>query len=64
MQIAIICIENEIDGETFCDLKEDDLQKMFPNKLGVVKKLLKVTNIQVNMIIKLYMYILCTFLVH
>ena len=35
-------LENEIDGDTFCDLRQDELERMIPNKLGVVKKLLKV----------------------
>jgi len=34
-------IENEVDGESFIDLSESDLKEMMPNKVGVVKKILK-----------------------
>jgi len=33
--------ENEVDGESFMDLSESDLKEMIPNKMGVVKKILK-----------------------
>ena len=34
-------IDNEVDGESFMDLSESDLKEMIPNKMGVVKKILK-----------------------
>ena len=34
-------LDNEVDGESFMDLSESDLKEMIPNKMGVVKKILK-----------------------
>ena len=33
--------DNEVDGDTFMDFNESDLKEMMPNKMGVVKKILK-----------------------
>ena len=33
--------DNAVDGESFLDLSESDLKEMIPNKMGVVKRILK-----------------------
>ena len=40
--VCLILLENGVDGGVFCGLTQEDLEKMLPNKLGFVKKLVKV----------------------
>lgn len=36
-----VCVEQEVDGDIFMGLEESHLEKIIPNKLGVVRKIMK-----------------------
>jgi len=50
-------IDNEIDGESFTCLSENDFKELFPKKLGIVKRLCMLQQ-KVSMCIPLYTYLL------
>ena len=40
-----ILLDNEIDGEAFLMLTDNDLHTMFPNKVGIVRKLMNLSQV-------------------
>ena len=40
-----IILDNEIDGEAFLMLTDNDLHTMFPNKVGIVRKLMNLSQV-------------------
>ena len=38
-RLSLICTDNEIDGFAFLELTIDDLNKLLPDKLGIVKRI-------------------------
>ena len=34
-------LDQDVDGESFMELSEGNFEKLFPNKMGIVKKLIR-----------------------